>query len=324
MSASVASPSFRLPPAHRKMLSIYIIGAVFVVINVLLDPKVLTSWDRFCTLALQFAPLMICAMAQTCVMLTGGIDLSLGVTMSLMTAILAQSMWAGPGGIVLPVLLSLAAGVGIGVIMGSVVTFGRLPAIIVTLAFSYIWKGVALYILPTPGGFVPPAFVRFMSGADGIPGAALTVLACLILWKLFKNTRAGLAVYATGDNPKSAYANGINVTRARISAYVVSGMLTAVGGMMLVAQMGSGDPNVAVPYQMNSIAAAVLGGVSFLGGVGQMKGAIIGAFIITSLINILFFSGISPFWQYVVQGGILIVAIGIKAIGYYRSGGEEE
>lgn len=319
-----AAAAFRLPPAHRKMLSVYVIGAIFVIVNIALDPKVLTSWDRFCTLSLQFAPIMICAMAQSCIMLTGGIDLSLGVTMSLMTAILAQTMGNGAGGIAGPVLLSLAAGVAIGLVMGSVVTFGRLPAIIVTLAFSYIWKGVALYILPVPGGYVPPGFVRFMSGAYGIPGAALTVVACLVLWSLFKNTRAGLAIYATGDNPKSAYANGINIVRARITAYVVSGMLTAVGGMLLVAQMGSGDPNVAVPYQMNSIAAAVLGGVSFLGGVGQMKGAVIGAFVITSLINILFFSGISPFWQYVVQGAILIVAIGIKAIGYYRSGGEEE
>jgi ribose transport system permease protein len=315
---------FRLPPAHRKMLSIYAIGIVFIAVNILLDPQVLTSWDRCCTLALQFAPLMICAMAQSCVMLTGGIDLSLGVTMSLMTAILAQTMRPGAGGILLPVLLSLAAGVAIGLVMGSVVTFGRLPAIIVTLAFSYIWKGVALYVLPVPGGYVPPEFVRFMSGVYGVPGAAVTVALCLCLWHLFKNTRAWLAVYAVGDNPRSAYANGINVARARISAYVVSGMLTAVGGMLLAAQMGSGDPNVAVPYQMNSIAAAVLGGVSFLGGVGQMKGAIIGAFVITSLINILFFSGVSPFWQYVVQGSILIVAIGVKAIGYYRSGGGEE
>lgn len=313
-----------LPPAHRKLLSIYVMFAVFVVVNIVLDPLVVRSWDRFCTLSLQFAPLMICAMAQTCVMLTGGIDLSLGVVMSLMTAILATTMRDGPGGIALSVAAAVGSGAVIGLVMGSVITFGRLPAIIVTLAFSYVWKGVALYILPVPGGHIPPAFVRFMSGAYGVPGAAVTVLLCLVLWKLFKNTRAGIAVYATGDNPKSAYANGINIVRARITAYVVSGMLTAVGGMLLVAQMGSGDPNVAVPYQMNSIAAAVLGGVSFLGGVGQMKGAVIGAFVITSLINILFFSGISPFYQYVVQGFILIVAIGIKAIGYYRGGGEEE
>lgn len=313
----------RLPVAHRKMLSIYVILAVFAVVNIILDPKIITSWERFCTLSLQFAPLMICAMAQTCIMLTGGIDLSLGVVMSLMTAVLATTMQNGLVNIIYSICLALLSGIIIGVIMGSVITFGRLPAIIVTLAFSYVWKGVTLYILPVPGGYIPASFVKFMSGAYTIPGAALTVLACLVLWKLFKNTRAGLSIYATGDNPKAAYANGVNIGKAVITAYVISGMLTAVGGMLLVAQMGSGDPNVAVPYQMNSIAAAVLGGVSFLGGVGQMKGAIIGAFLIASLINILFFSGISPFYQYVVQGGILIIAIGIKAIDYYRSGGKE-
>ncbi len=312
-----------LPPAHRKLLSIYILVAIFVAVNFYLDPMVFRSWDRFCTLSLQFAPLMICAMAQAAVMLTGGIDLSLGVTLSMMTAILATTMGSGPGGILFAIVVALAAGVGVGLVMGSVITFGRLPAIIVTLAFSYVWKGVALYILPVPGGNIPASFSRFMSGADGIPGAAITVVVCLIGWKLFKNTRAGLALYATGDNAKAAYANGVNIVTARISAYVVSGMLMAVAGMLLVAQMGSGDPNVGLPYQMNSIAAAVLGGVSFLGGVGQMKGAVFGAFIITSLINILFFSGISAFYQYIVQGGILIVAIGIKAIGYYRNGGEE-
>ncbi|MCD7897733.1 MAG: ABC transporter permease [Planctomycetaceae bacterium] len=312
-----------LPPAHRKLLSIYILVAVFVAVNFYLDPMVFRSWDRFCTLSLQFAPLMICAMAQAAVMLTGGIDLSLGVTLSMMTAILATTMGSGPGGILFSVVLALAAGVGVGLVMGSVITFGRLPAIIVTLAFSYVWKGVALYILPVPGGNIPTAFSRFMSGADGIPGAAITVVLCLVGWKLFKNTRAGLALYATGDNAKAAYANGVNIVTARISAYIVSGMLMAVAGMLLVAQMGSGDPNVGLPYQMNSIAAAVLGGVSFLGGVGQMKGAVFGAFIITSLINILFFSGISAFYQYIVQGAILIVAIGVKAIGYYRNGGEE-
>lgn len=309
--------------SRKKMLPIYALFAIFIAVNIILDPMILKSWDRFCTLSLQFAPLMICAMAQTCVMLTGGIDLSLGVVMSLMTAVLATTMKDGIGGMAMSMALSLVAGAAIGVIMGGVVTYGRLPAIIVTLAFSYVWKGVALYILPIPGGYIPREFVKFMSGAYGVPGAAITVLLCLALWKAFKSTRAGIALYATGDNAKSAYANGINVVRARISAYVISGMLTAVGGMLLVAQMGSGDPNVAVPYQMNSIAAAVLGGVSFLGGVGQMRGAVIGAFIITSLINILFFSGISPFYQYVVQGGILIFAIGIKAIDYYRNGGKE-
>ncbi len=312
-----------LPPAHRKLVSTYLMCLVFVLVNFWLDPLAFKSWERFCALALQFAPLMICAMAQSCVMLTGGIDLSLGVTLSMMTAILATTMSEGLGGIAWSLLLALGAGALVGLIMGSVITFGRLPAIIVTLAFSYVWKGVALYILPVPGGSIPAAFSRFMSGLDGIPGAAIAVIVCLALWKLFKNTRAGLAVYAAGDNAKAAYANGVNVKQARISAYVASGLLMAVAGMLLVAQMGSGDPNVGLPYQMNSIAAAVLGGVSFLGGVGQMKGAVIGAFIITSLINILFFSGISAFYQYIVQGAILIIAIGIKAISYYRSGGEE-
>ena len=163
-----------------------------------------------------------------------------------------------------------------------------------------------------------------MSRGFFFPPAILIVVLTLLLWKLFKSTKPGLNIYAVGGNPKAAFENGINVKLTRIVAYVVSGVFLAIAGLILVGQTGSGDPNIGASYQMNSIAAAVLGGVSFLGGVGQMKGAVMGAFIFTSLVNILFFSGISPFYQYIVQGAILIIAIGLKAIHYYRKGGDRE
>jgi ribose transport system permease protein len=306
-----------------KILPMYITGAAFVVVNIIFDPTVLYSWDRICTLSLQFAPLILCSMAQTCILLTGGIDLSLGVSLSLMTAILSTTMKDGFGGTLPSLLLTLCSGLLVGLVMGSVVTFARIPAIIVTLAFSYIWKGVTLYILPVPGGYIPRGFTRFMSGRYIVPGAALVILLSLLLWKLIKNSRMGVAVYAIGDNPRVAYENGINVNKTRLFSYCLSGVFIAIAGMLVVGQTGSGDPNIGRSYQMNSIAAPVLGGVAFSGGVGQMRGAVIGAFIIGSLINILFFSGISPFYQYVVQGFILIFVIGLKALDYYRKGTEE-
>lgn len=313
----------KMPPQHRKMMSLYVMGIVFVTINLILDPSILRSWGRVCSLAMQFAPLMLCAMAQSCVLLTGGIDLSLGVTLSLMTTIIATTMGQSAGSAVISIVTAVLAGAVIGVIMGSVVTFGRIPAIIVTLAFSYVWKGVALYILPTPGGTVHSGLSKTMSGYTNIPLAGIVVLICLAAWKIFKSTSAGIALYSTGDNEKVAFENGINVKKARISAYVLSGIFTSVAGVLLVCQTGSGDPTVGESFQMNSVAAAVLGGVSFLGGIGQMKGVIIGSFVITSLINILFFAKVSPFFQYIAQGLILVVAIGIRVIGYYRNGGEE-
>lgn len=313
----------KLSAPTKKILPMYFLGFVFLCVTLVLDPTVLQSWDRVSTLALQFAPLMLCAMAQTCILLTGGIDLSLGVSLSMMTAILATTMGDGALGMARAVGLALLVGALVGLVMGSVVTFARIPAIIVTLAFSYVWKGVTLYILPVPGGYIPSAFTKFMSGGFWVPGAAVVILLSLLLWKAIKNTPVGIGIYAIGDNAKVAYANGIQVNKTRLFAYCLSGMLVAVAGMLLVGRTGSGDPNIGGSYQMNSIAASVLGGVAFTGGVGQMRGAVIGAFIISSLINILFFSGVSPFYQYVVQGCILITVIGIKAIQYYRSGGED-
>ncbi|QTQ15828.1 ABC transporter permease [Treponema parvum] len=314
---------YKFSEQTRKMLPMYAVGAVFVVVNLILDPSVLRNWRSTCAFFLQFAPLMACAMAQTCILLTGGIDLSIGMTVSMMTTILATTMGDGPLGIAFGVVVTLLSGAAVGLIMGSVVTFARIPAIIVTLAFSYVWKGVTLFILPRPGGYIPKVFTRFFSGRAMIPGAALVLIVAVVVWKLIKNSRLGVAIYAVGDNPKVAYANGINVNRSRLTAYALSGMFVAVSALLLVGQIGCGDPTIGPPFQMNSIAAAVLGGVAFTGGVGMMRGALIGAFINTSLLNILFFAGASPYFQKVVQGFILIAVIGVKAIEYYRKGDEE-
>ncbi|MEM1484328.1 ABC transporter permease [Oscillospiraceae bacterium PP1C4] len=311
-----------IPSQHRKLLSVYITFAVFFIANVIMDPTILTSYSRLWPLSLQFAPLMLCAMSQSSVMLIGGINLAIGTSLSLMTAVAAVTMGEGPLGISRGILLTLVCGMAVGLVMGTVVVLGRLPDIIVTLSFSYIWKGIALWLLPVPGGHIAPAYTAFMNGKSIVPSGILIVVISLIIWKLFKKTKTGLGLYAVGGNAKSAFESGINVKKTRIISYVVSGFFLAVAGLILVGQTGSGDPNIGISYQMNCIAAAVLGGVSFSGGVGQMKGAVLGAFIFTSLVNILFFSGISPFYQYIVQGLILIVAIGLKAVSYYRKGGD--
>lgn len=314
----------KIPNSHRKLLSVYVTFFIFFVVNLIMDPTLLTSYDRLWPLSLQFVPLMLCAMSQGTIMLTGGINLAIGTSLSLMTAVAATTMRDGALGIAGGILATLAAGVLISAIMGIVTVYGRLPDIIVTLAFSYIWKGVALRVLPAPGGYIPDSYKLFLNSSKGffIPAALLIVALCLIVWKLIKNTRHGVNIYAVGGSSKASYENGINVKHTRVFTYALSGLFLAAAGLVLVGQTGSGDPGIGVSYQMNSIAAAILGGFSFLGGVGQMKGAVMGAFIFTSLVNILFFSGLSPFYQYIVQGMILIVAIGIKAVNYYRNGGD--
>lgn len=311
-----------LPERHRKLVSVYVTFLVFLIANCIMDPAILTSYRRLWPLSLQFAPLMLCAMSQTTSMLTGGINLSIGTGLSLMTVIAAVTMKDGVFGILGSVVLVILCGMAMGGIMGAVIVIGRLPDIIVTLAFSYIWHGIALYILPIPGGNIPYSYVKLMGNGPLFPLAIVVVCLSLVVWKLIKNTRVGLNIYAVGGNPSAAYGNGINIKKTRVISYVIGGAFLAVAGLILVGQTGSGDANLASTYSMNSIAAAVLGGVGFTGGVGTMHGAVMGSFIFTSLVNILFFSGLSPFYQYIVQGGILIVAIGVKAIHYYRKGGD--
>ncbi|MDD3212813.1 MAG: ABC transporter permease [Eubacteriales bacterium] len=314
--------SGHLPSQVRKILPVYITFMVFLVLTLAVDPQLFSNYHRLWAISLQFAPLMLCAMSQTACMLVGGINLALGTAMSLMTTICATTMGAGALGIARGVLCTVGGGALVGLIMGAIVVYGRLPDIIVTLAFSYIWKGVALIVLPSPGGYVDPAFTSFMNNGGIFPPAILIVGLMLILWKIFKTTKPGLNIYAVGGNAKASYEIGLNVKKTKITAYLVSGVLLGVAGVVLSGQISSGDPTIGTSYQMNSIAAAVLGGVSFLGGIGQMKGAIMGAFIFTALVNLLFFSGMNAFWQYVAQGMILIAAIGLQAISYYRKGGD--
>ena len=140
------------------------------------------------------------------------------------------------------IVCTLGAGALVGLIMGVVVVYGRLPDIIVTLAFSYIWKGVALTVLPSPGGYVNPDFTAFLSGGSFFPPAIVIVALSLLLWKLFKTTKPGLDIYAVGGNPRAAYESGLNVQRAKLTAYLVSGVFLGIAGLLLTGQISSGDP----------------------------------------------------------------------------------
>lgn len=304
------------------MFSVYVTFLAFLLAELAVDPQILKSYSRMWPLSLQFTPLMLCAVSQGCIMLVGGINLALGSSLSLATTIAAVTMFEGADGITMGILLTLVAGMIIGLIMGVVVTFGRLPDIIVTLAFSYIWNGAALLVLDKPGGHIPREYAQFMQNGALLPFAIVAVFILLILWKIVKNSKAGVNLYAIGGNSKAAFESGINVRMTKILAYVLSGLFMSGAALILVGQTGCGDPTIGTAYGTKSIAAAILGGFSFSGGIGQMKGAVLGAFIYIAIENVLFFSGLSSFYQYIIQGAILIVAIGLKAISYYRNGGD--
>jgi ribose transport system permease protein len=263
-------------------------------------------------------PLALVSMAQAILMLTGGISLAIGATVSL-GAVIAATTMMGPLGAPGAIALVAVAGLGIGSACGLIVVRLRLPAIIVTLAGSFIIGGAALLILPRPGGQIPAWFSDFLAG--DAPVAALLLALTAFAWKLYLATPLGLSLYAAGENPVAAYRSGIPVDAARVAAYAISGLLSTAAGLFVAAQTGSGDPVIGQAFTLNSIAAAVLGGVGFLGGHGTMRGALAGSLLLSLMINVMFFLGLPPVDQYVAQGLVIIGAVALPQINARRRRG---
>ncbi|GAA3084703.1 ABC transporter permease [Streptosporangium carneum] len=287
---------------------------VVLVVYQRLDPTLLEP-ATITILSAQFLPLILAAVGQTIVMLTGGIDLSLGAVLSLGMAVFVINTADGTMSVVTAMVIALAVTVLAGAANGALVAYAGLPPIIVTLAASFLWGGVTLIVLPQPGGHVPTGLVRaYNLGWYGLALPAIAIAVALVLWKVVKTTRFGLTLYAVGGNEHGAFANGVNTRRVKIVAYGLAGLFTGLAGIGLAIQTGSGDPTIGTPYTLNSIAAAVLGGISFFGGIGQMRGTLLGALLLGLLTNLLLFTGISTFYQMILQGVVLVAAVAVKTL----------
>ncbi|WP_454814026.1 ABC transporter permease [Labrys neptuniae] len=313
MSGTISSASLYLAVQRRRnrgLGGLYVVVAVFLLLYAWLFPGIL-SLGGFSKFTQNWFPLALVTMAQALLMLNGGITLAVGPMVSL-GAVIAATTMGGPAGSIGGILLVALAGLAIGSLIGVIVAYLRLPAIIITLAGSFIITGVALLILPRPGGFVPPWFSEFLAG-DG-PTAFILLLTVLVAWKLFLATPTGLGIYAAGDNPVGAYRSGVPVEKVKVIAFAISGLLAVLAGLFVAAQTGSGDPVIGNPFTLNSIAGAVLGGVGFLGGKGTMRGAICGSLLLSVMINVMFFLGFPPVAQYVAQGLIIVGAVAIPEL----------
>lgn len=306
-----------MPDWIRNRLDLVGLVALLVIVLIAyqqLDPTLLQP-ATITILSGQFLPLILAAIGQTIVMLTGGIDLSLGAVLSLGMAVFAVTATDSVGGVLQAMALALAVTMAAGAANGALVAYAGLPPIVVTLATSFLWGGVTLMVLPQPGGHVPSGLVRaYNLGWHGIAVPAVAIVVALLLWKLVRTTRFGLSVYAVGGNEHGAYANGIDTRKTKILAYGFAGLFVGLAGIGLAIQTGSGDPTIGTPYTLNSIAVAVLGGISFFGGVGQMRGTVLGALLLGLLTNLLLFTGISTFYQMILQGVVLVVAVAVKTL----------
>lgn len=287
--------------------SLFLVVLAFAIAYGLLFPGLFTG-SGFAKFTQSWFPLALVAMAQAILMLTGGISLSIGATVSL-GAVISATIMSGPLGVAGGAAVVAVAGLGLGAATGLIVVKLRLPAIVVTLAGSFIIGGAALLILPRPGGAIPDWLSVLLAG--NTPTAFALLVVTVLLWKLYLATPFGLSLYAAGENPLGAFRSGVPVDAARISAYAISGLLCTGAGLFVAAQTGSGDPLIGTSFTLNSIAAAVLGGIGFLGGQGTMRGALAGSLLLSLMISVMFFLGFTPVAQYVAQGLIIIGAVAI-------------
>ena len=269
----------------------------------------------------QGATLAVAALAQLVVVVAGGVDLSVGAIVALSNCVAATYMGTQPIGVAGAMVLALAVGTLAGFLNGLVVAFGRVQSVIVTLATLFIYTGVALFIRPQPGGQVQEFFAQGLTGSWGyLPYAFVFVMAVIgLVWMPLMGSRTGRALYAVGDNRQAASESGINVRRTELLAYTMAGLLAACAGIFLTAYTTSGDANTGTTYTLNSLAAVVLGGAVLGGGRGMALGAIFGAFFLSLLISVLFAAGISPYYQNLLQGSILVVVLAVANLWRLRS-----
>jgi ribose transport system permease protein len=271
------------------------------------------DWTDIQTLVIFTTPLALAAMAQASVVLIGGIDLSIGQMMALVNVVAAT--WMVNADLKQALLFSLVIVAGtacLGALTGFVITLSRVPDIIVTLASSFIWYGLALRIMASPSGGAPIDFGNLVNGQywNFLP-EGLVVLAVIIAvtWLPWQRSRMGLSMYALGSDRTAAFLSGVRVNRTRIAAYALGGVFVGLAGLGLTAETLGGDPNSASDYTLNSVAAVVLGGVSLAGGRGGMLGPVAAAFVLNIIGIILGNMKVDPNYATVVQGAIVVLVV---------------
>lgn len=299
---------------HAQLLSIAAFFAVCLVFfSVFTD--VFLSVGNILNVLRQAAPLLVVSVAMTFVIVTAGIDLSVGSQMALVNALVAMALAAGlPWPIA--VIAMLVLGGFVGVIHGWFVSYQGVPSFIVTLATLSILRGVALYL--TKGYSIPitgvPDFLAIGRGTiGGIPAPVIiAAVVSIIGYIVIRMTKYGRQVVAVGSNPEAARRVGMPARRVIASVYVVSGVASAIAGILLAARLGSGSSNAAVGFELQAIAAVVLGGTSLMGGRGTILGTVLGALTIAVIGNGLILMHISPFFTQIVTGTIILAAIWIN------------
>lgn len=272
------------------------------------------SWQNISIVMQQASINTVLAAGMTFVILTGGIDLSVGSILAA-SAVVAVAASLMPGLGWLGLLAALLIGLGFGLLNGSLVAFMRLPPFIVTLGSLTAVRGIARLLGNDTTVFNAQLPFAFIGNATvlGVPWLVVIAFAVvLVSWLVLRRTVLGLRIYAVGGNPDAARLAGVKVWAVLLFVYGMSGLLAGLGGVMSAARLYAANGlQLGQSYELDAIAAVILGGTSFVGGIGSIWGTLIGALIIAVLSNGLILCGVSDIWQFIIKGVVIIVAVSL-------------
>ena len=297
-------------------LGIVVALGLLILVTGILEPRFVGA-GSLRDLALNASIIAILAVGQTLVIVTRNIDISVGSILGLAAFMAGTTLSNNPD---LPIALVMVMGMGLGaacgLLNGVLVTFGRVPALVVTLGTLYIFRGLAF--LWTDGRQVNAETLpdRFLNlGTDAIVGIPILVVfafvVVLVVGQGLRDLRSGRELYAIGSNPEAARLAGVRSDRRVNAAFVISGALAGLGGVLFTARFGTVDATAGTGYELTVVAAAVVGGVAVFGGSGSVYGAALGALLLGSITSSLIVLKVDAFWQMAAIGGLLLLAIAI-------------
>jgi ribose transport system permease protein len=311
---SSSTPLFdRLGVPLTPVAGAYLALLLLLIVSAIASSDFLTSGNLTNVLR-QGAPLAVVALGQTVVILVGGIDVSVGAVMSLATVVAARIMNGEPGMVAPTVLVVLVLAAAVGTINGFLIGYFRQDAFVTTLAMMLIIAGAVLvYTQGAPADDLTQGFRRVSEGdTAGLPnGVFVVAVVFLVVWFLLKRTVWGRRVYAVGANPRVALLTGQPVARTVMLSYMLCSMLAGAAGLLLVARLGSGDVNAGDGWELDAIAAVLIGGTVFGGGRGGVAGTIAGVLVLTVLFNLVGLLALPDWVQLIVRGVVIVLGVAL-------------
>jgi ribose transport system permease protein len=311
------TPRFQYLSLRHPYLLALVIFVLALLVNLYFQKSILESNTINNNLRV-FLPLVLLTVGEAIVILTGGIDISVGSIVSIVSALLATRV--GLEGSIDQTLIwfgiALLVGIFAGCINGFFIAYLRLQPIITTYATSFLFGGFALFILPQPGGGIPAEVAEVYRTRNplGLHWAFYVIPLILLIWALIRQTRYGRYLFAVGGKAQAAYETAVPVNQVIFSTYVISGFMAALSGICIILLTGSGNPQIGEPMTLQAITAVVIGGTSMSGGVGGVAGPIMGAITLGVIKNIISFANIDTWWQTFVNAIIIVSALAAPGV----------